>query len=381
VIGELARRAKSCGAVDLALGSSELPPPEALLRAAAEAVLGGVNQYTNSWGDEALRQAIAGKVARERRVVIDPATEVTVTCGATEGTLDVMMAVANPGDEVILVEPYYESYLQIAAVAGMRPRFVRLHRPDWTFDEQELAQAFNDRTKLIVLNTPGNPTGKVLSREELGLVAELCQRWDVLCLSDEVYEHLVFDGGEHRSMIEIDGMRERTAVVNSLSKAYNVTGWRIGWVLAPPALTAAVRTVHDLTTYCAPAPLQAAAVTALGLPAAYHRRLRGTLERHRDQLRGSLERSGFRCYPAHGGYFLMTDLGGFGCKTDHELGDYLISEVGIAAVPGSAFYARPGAGPGLMRFCFGRTEATIAAAGERLLRARREPSPMERRRR
>ncbi|MDP9120410.1 MAG: aminotransferase class I/II-fold pyridoxal phosphate-dependent enzyme, partial [Acidobacteriota bacterium] len=332
VIGEIARLAKSRGAVDLALGSPELPPPEAVLRAAAEAVLAGVNQYTSSWGDETLRQAIAAKVEQERGVRLDPAAEITVTCGATEGMLDVIMAVADAGDEVILFEPYYENYLQIAVATGMRPRFVRLHRPEWTFDERELAAAFSPRTKLVILNTPNNPTGKVLSAEELQIVAGLCRRWNVLCLSDEVYEHLVFDGGEHRSMIEIAGMRERTAVVNSLSKTYSVTGWRVGYVVAPPDLTAAIRTVHDVATYCAPAPLQAAAVTALRLPAAYYRDLRGTLERHRDHLRGSLESSGFRCHGAAGGYFMMTDLGGFGCETDHDLSQYLISRVGVAAV-------------------------------------------------
>lgn len=366
MIAEVARWAESHGAVDLALGCPEIAPPAPLLRAAAEAVLGGINQYTNSWGEEALRQAIAAKVARERGSEFDPATEITVTCGATEGMMDVMLAVADPGDEVILCEPFYENYRQIAVAAGMKPRFVRLHRPEWSFDERELAAAFNNRTKLIVLNSPNNPTGKVLSLEELRVVAGLCQRWNVLCLSDEVYEHLVFDGGEHLSMIEIEGMRERTAVVNSLSKTYSITGWRVGYVLAPPELTAAVRKVHDVTTYCAPAPLQAAAVTALGLPVSYYQGLCATLERHRDQLRASLEESGFRCYPARGGYFLMTDLGDFGFKADYELGEFLISEVGVAAVPGSAFYSRPGTGSEVMRFCFGKSEATLAAARERL---------------
>jgi len=347
-----------------------------VLRAAAEAVLAGVNQYSNAWGDEALRQAIAAKVAAERGVGLDPASEITVTCGATEGMTDVLLAVANPGDEVILFEPYYENYLQLALALGMRPRFVRLHRPQWTFDERELNAAFNRHTKLIVLNSPNNPTGKVLTPEELESVARLCQRWNVLCLSDEVYEHLVFDGGEHRSMLEIPGMRERTAVVNSLSKTYSVSGWRIGYVLAPPALTAAVRTVHDVTTYCAPAPLQAAAVTALRLPASYYRDLSATLERHRDQLRESLTESGFCCYPAQGGYFLMTDLGSFGCKTDVELGEHLISRVGVAAIPGSAFYAGPGTGSRLMRFCFGKAQATLAAAQERLARSRRASLPV-----
>ena len=376
VIADVARRAESHGAIDLALGCPETPPPEPLLRAAAAAVLRGDNQYTNSWGDEALRRAIAAKVARERGIGLDPAAEVTVTCGATEAMMNVMLAVADPGDEVILFEPYYETYRQIAVATGMRPRFVRLHPPGWDFDERELAAAFNDRTKLIVLNSPNNPTGKVLSRDELRVVAGLCRRWNVLCLSDEVYEHLVFDGGEHRSMIEIEGMRERTAVVNSLSKTYSVSGWRIGYVLAPPELSAAVRKVHDVTSYCAPAPLQAAAVTALGLPEGYYRDLRATLESRRDELRAALERGGFRCYPARGGYFLMTDLGGFGCKTDHELGERLLSEVGVAAVPGSAFYAGPGAGSAMMRFCFGKAETTIAAARERLLRLSREPAAL-----
>jgi aspartate/methionine/tyrosine aminotransferase len=365
-ISEVARLAEAHGAVDLALGCPEIPPPEPLLRAAAEAVLEGANQYSNTWGEAALRQAIAAKVARERGIEVDPATEITVTCGATEGMMDVMLALANPGDEVILFEPGYENYRQIVVATGMKSRFVRLHLPTWSLDEQELAAAFNPRTKLVVINTPNNPTGKVLSREELQIVAALCQQWNVLCLSDEVYEHLVFDGGQHHSMIEIAGMRERTAVVNSLSKTYSVTGWRIGYVLAPPQLTAAVRKVHDVTTYCAPTPLQAAAVVALGLPASYYRGLCATLERNRNRLREALADSGFRCYPARGGYFLMTDLGDFGCRSDQELCEYLISAIGVAAVPGSAFYARPGGGSDLMRFCFGKAEATLTAARERL---------------
>ncbi len=364
-IDETARQAARYEAIDLAMGSPGLPPPERLLRAAAEALLTEHHQYCNSWGDERLRTAIAERLAADRGLELDPDREITVTCGATEAMLSFMMAIADPGDEVVVFEPYYENYLQIARSTGMVPRFVRMSPPDWRFDPDELVAAFNERTKLVVLNSPNNPTGKVFRRSELEQIAELCQQWDTLCLSDEVYEHLVFDGESHTSIVDIDGMRERTGVVSSLSKAFCIAGWRIGYVAASPELTTAIRTTHEIATCCAPAPLQVAAVEAFRLPESYFRELRQTLESHRDQLRQILEGVGFECYRSEGGFFQMTDLGPFGQPTDVELVHHLITEAGVAAVPATIFYASPG-GSGQLRFCFGKSEADIAEAGQRL---------------
>lgn len=365
-IDETARQAALHGAIDLAMGSPGLAPPERLLRAAADALFTEHNQYCNSWGDERLRTAIAERLAIDRGLDMDPTHEITVTCGATEAMLSFMMAIADPGDEVVVFEPYYENYLQIARSTGMIPRFVRMHPPDWSFDPDELAAAFGERTKLVVLNTPNNPTGKIFRADELQQVAELCQKWDTLCLSDEVYEHLVFDGERHRSIIEFEGMRGRTGIVSSLSKTFSIAGWRIGYVAAAPELTTAIRTTHEIATCCAPAPLQVAAVEAMRLPASYFQGLRQTLQEHRDQLRQILEAVGFDCYRAEGGFFQMTDLGPFGKTTDADLVHHLITETGVAAVPASIFYASPSRSSGYLRFCFGKSESAIAEAGQRL---------------
>jgi len=302
---------------------------------------------------------------------------VAVCCGATECMAAVMLALVDPGDEVVVFEPFYENYGPDAILSGAVPRFVRLREPDWSFDPAELAAAFNNRTRAIVVNTPNNPTGKVFSRAELETIAALCRKWDALAITDEIYEHILYDGAEHVSMATLDGMRERTVTVSGLSKTYSVTGWRIGWCLAPADLTGAIRKVHDFLTVGAPAPLQEAAAVALGQPDDYYRRLAVSYHERREFLVPILEAAGFRAFKPRGAYYVMTDISGFGFPDDVTFARWLVSEGGIAAVPGSSFYSDPTAGSQRLRFHFARKRETLEAAAERLdsLRSRLPARP------
>jgi aminotransferase len=313
---------------------------------------------------------------------IDPDTEITVCCGSTEAMIASLMAVTNAGDEVVIFEPFYENYGPDAILCGARPRFVTLHPPsgsegEWHFDERELRSAFSARTKAIVLNTPNNPTGKVFTRAELEFIRDLCVEFDALAITDEIYEHILYDGAEHVSMAALDGMRERTVTVSGLSKTYSVTGWRIGWCLAPPDLTGAIRKVHDFLTVGAPAPLQEAAAVALELPDDYYRRLAVSYHERREYLVPILEAAGFRAFKPRGAYYVMTDISGFGFPDDVTFARWLVSEGGVAAVPGSSFYSDPAAGSQRLRFHFARKRETLEAAAERLdsLRSRLPARP------
>jgi aminotransferase len=266
VIREMTRLAIQHGAVNLSQGFPDFAAPEVLKKAAADAIFADVNQYAITWGAKRFRDAITAKTKRFLGIDIDPEREITVCCGSTEGMIDVLLAVVDPGEEVIVFEPYYENYGPDAIISGATPRFVQLHRPGWTFDEAELEAAFNNRTKAIIINTPNNPTGKVFSREELEIIARLCRKWNVLAITDEIYEHIIYDGAIHVSPITLDGMRDRTIVVNGMSKTYSVTGWRVGYIIAPPAITGAIRKMHDFMTVGAPAPLQEAGAVAMGCP-------------------------------------------------------------------------------------------------------------------
>jgi aminotransferase len=288
--------------------------------------------------------------------------------------MSTMLAVVDPGDEVIVFEPFYENYGPDAILSGASPRFVTLHEPDpsaprgagWTFDPAELTAAFSNRTRAIIINTPNNPTGKVFSREELELIAGLCQRWDVLAITDEIYEHIIYDGREHVPMASLDGMAERTVTINSLSKTFSVTGWRVGWTIAPPDLTAAIRKVHDFLTVGAAAPLQEAGASALALPDAYYQALAREYQRRRDLLLGILERHGFTCFKPYGAYYIMTDIGAFGFEDDVAFARHLVKDVGVAAVPGSSFYRDPALGRTKLRFCFCKKDETMLEADRRL---------------
>lgn len=366
VIREMTRLCHQHGGVNLAQGFPDFPAPDAIKQEAARAVLSDVNQYAITWGAKRLRDALARKHEHFTGLAYDPEREMVVCCGATECMAATMMALVNPGDEVVVFEPYYENYGPDAILSGATPRFVRLREPDWSFDPDELAAAFGERTRAIVVNTPNNPTGKVFSRQELETIAALCRRWDVVAITDEIYEHIVFDGAEHVTLAALEGMRERTVTISGASKTYSVTGWRIGWCLAPPELTGAIRKVHDFLTVGAPAPLQEAAAVALELPDTYYAQLAAGYRERREFLVPALEAAGFRTFSPRGAYYVMTDISGFGFDDDVAFARWLVSEVGVAAVPGSSFYAEPSSGRQRLRFQFARRRETLEAAVERL---------------
>jgi aspartate/methionine/tyrosine aminotransferase len=370
VIREMTREAMRHGAVNLSQGFPDFPAPEDLKRAAAQAIHDDVNQYAITWGAKDFRDAIAEKTKWFLGLDVDPETELTVTCGSTEGMIAAMMATVDPGEEVVIFEPFYENYAPDAILSDAAPRYVPLRAPDWTFDREELRAAFNERTKAVILCNPNNPTGKVFTREEMEFVASLCEEFDALCFTDEIYEHILYprEGREvaHVSMAQLPGMRGRTVVVNSMSKTYSVTGWRVGYVIAPPEITSAVRKVHDFLTVGAAAPLQRAGAYALRLPPEYYTQLRKDYERRRDMLLLVLEDVGFRVFRPDGAYYVMTDISAFGFADDLEFTRHLVREVGVACVPGSSFYSRPELGARQVRFCFCKKDETLEAAAERL---------------
>jgi len=368
VIREMTRLCARHGGVNLAQGFPDFPAPEVLKEAAARAVMADVNQYAITWGSRRLRDALVAKQERFTGLAFDPETEVTVCCGATECMAATLLALVDPGDEVIVFEPYYENYGPDAILCGATPRFVRLREPDWSYDPDELERAFSNRTRAIVINTPHNPTGKVFSRAELEHVAALCRRWDAVAVTDEIYEHILYDDAEHVSLASLEGMRERTVTISGASKTYGVTGWRVGWCLAPPPLTAAIRKVHDFLTVGAPAPLQEACATALELPRDYYERLAASYREKREFLVPALAAAGFRPWRPRGAYYVMTDLSGFGTDDDVAFARRLVETVGVAGVPGSSFYSDPRAGRQRLRFHFARRRETLEAAVDRLSR-------------
>jgi len=367
VIREMTRVALQHQAVNLAQGFPDFACPPELKQAAYEAIAQDVNQYAITWGDRLLRQAIAEKVHWYLGITADPEREITVTCGSTEAMAATMLALVDPGDEVIVFEPYYENYGPDAILAGAIPRYVTLHPPHWTFDETELRQAFSDRTKAIIINTPHNPTGKVFSREELEVIAELCQQWDVLAFTDEIYEHILYDGTEHIALATLPGMSDRTVTINGLSKTYSVTGWRVGYILAPFELTAAIRKVHDFLTVGAAAPLQRAGVAALRFPPDYYKELAKTYQAKRDFVTQFLDEINIPYFSPKGAYYVLADISRFGYASDVEFTYYLIKEIGVAVVPGSSFFSRAELGRSLIRFCFSKTSETLQAAREKLI--------------
>ncbi|MCA1564216.1 MAG: aminotransferase class I/II-fold pyridoxal phosphate-dependent enzyme [Acidobacteria bacterium] len=376
VIREMTREAIKHGAVNLSQGFPDFPAPAEIKEAAMRAIDADVNQYAITWGARDFREAIAEKTKWYLGLDIDPETELTVTCGSTEGMIAAMMATVDPGEEVVIFEPFYENYAPDAILSDARPRYVPLRAPDWTFDRDELRSAFNERTKAIIICNPNNPTGKVFTRAELEFIAALCREHDALCFTDEIYEHILYprDGGaetKHVSMAQIEGMRERTVIVNSMSKTYSVTGWRVGYCIAPPAITSAIRKVHDFLTVGAAAPLQAAGAMALRLPPAYYERLQTDYIARRDLLLPILEEAGFRVFRPDGAYYVMTDISAFGFANDVEFTRHLIEQVGVACVPGSSFYSDAGAdGAQQVRFCFCKKDETLRATAERLQKLR-----------
>jgi len=376
VIREMTRQALMYGAVNLSQGFPDFPAPEEIKRAAQEAIAADINQYAITWGAKTLRDAIARQMQSWQGLEVDPEREITVCCGSTEAIVSTLLAVCNAGDEVVVFEPFYENYGPDSIVSGARPRFVTLRPPadangEWTFDERELRAAFHSRTKAIVVNTPNNPTGKVFTRRELELIRDLCVEFNVLAITDEIYGFILYDGAEHFSIASLDGMRERTITINGLSKSYCVTGWRVGWAVAPPEITNAIRKVHDFLTVGAPAPLQEAGAAALSLPASYYANLAEGYRRRRDRLVPLLAELGFRCFRPRGAYYVMTDISAFGYPDDVAFTQYLVKEIGVAAVPGSSFYHNPRDGARQVRFAFCKRDETLDEAARRLQRLRR----------
>jgi aminotransferase len=367
VIREMTRLAVRHNAINLAQGFPDFPAPEPVKRAAAEAIAHDINQYAITWGAKRLRDAIAAKQQRFYGMEYDPEAEITVCCGATEGMIAALLAVLDPGDEVVLFEPFYENYGPDTQLCGATPRYVTLHAPDWRFDRDELRAAFSPRTKAIILNTPNNPTGKVFTREELLFIAALCREFDALAITDEIYEHIVYDGAVHVPIASLDGMRERSISVNSMSKTYSVTGWRVGWVLAPPDLTGSIRKVHDFLTVGAAAPLQQAGALALSLESEYYLTLQQEYLSRRQHILKTLQSAGLRCFIPAGAYYVITDISDFGYPDDLAFVRNLIEKIGVAAVPGSSFYARPGGGSQQVRFCFSKKYETLEKARGKIL--------------
>ena len=372
VIREMTRVSAQYGGVNLAQGFPNFPPPRELVEAAHRALDGDFHQYAITWGARNLREAIAAKFERFYGRRVDPDRQVTVCCGSTEAMLATLLAVLDPGDEIVIFEPFYENYGPGSIISGAKPVFVPLEPPDFSFDPERLARAFNPRTRAIIFNTPNNPTGKVFTRRELEIIAELCQRHDVIAITDEIYEHMVYDGYQHIPIATLPGMWDRTVTISGVSKSYSVTGWRIGYTISSPEIADGIRRAHDFITVGAPAPLQEAAVTALNLPMAYYDTLRETYQARRDLLRGLLDKAGFKTFEPRGAYYILTECAHFleryGLPDDTAFAMYLIKEVGVATVPGSSFYAHPELGRTKIRFCFPKTDDVLLEAGQRLQR-------------
>ncbi len=392
VIREMTREALKYGAVNLSQGFPDFPAPFDIKEKAMEAIAADKNQYAVTWGVKELRDSIAAKTKWFLGLEIDPETEITVTCGSTEGMLAAMMATVDEGEEVIVFEPFYENYAPDAILSSAKPHHVTLYPPKkdgetWTFDREELRSAFNEKTKAIIICNPNNPTGKVFTREELEFIADLCQEFDALVFTDEIYEHIIYDFGfgigdfglaedeksaltAHISMAQIEGMRERTVIVNSLSKTYSVTGWRIGYCIAPTDITSAIRKVHDFLTVGAAHPLQVAGAYALSLPSSYYEDLKSEYARKKDILFPALREAGFKCFSPEGAYYIVTDISDFGFANDVEFTKHLIREVGVAVVPASSFYSDKSKGSQQVRFCFCKKDETLLGAVERLQKLR-----------
>src|SRR5205809_1644131 len=370
VIREMTREAIKYGAVNLSQGFPDFAAPHDIKQVAMQAIANDINQYAITWGARDFREAIARKTKGYLGLDIDPETEITVTCGSTEGMIAAMMATVDPGEEVIVFEPFYENYAPDAILSDATPRYVPLRGSDWSFDKEELRAAFNNRTRAIILCNPNNPTGKVFTRAEMEFIASLCQEFDALCFTDEIYEHILYPrpGAEisHISMAQIEGMRDRTVIVNSMSKTYSVTGWRVGYCIASPEITSAIRKVHDFLTVGAAAPLQAAGAYALSLPPSYYDQLQRDYEARRDLILPELENARFKTFRPDGAYYIMTDISDFRFKDDVDFTRHLIREVGVACVPGSSFYSDPALGAQQVRFCFCKKDETLMLAAERL---------------
>jgi aspartate/methionine/tyrosine aminotransferase len=367
VIREMTRLATEHDAINLAQGFPDFPAPAAVKQAAMTAIAEDHNQYPITWGEVSIRQALQKKYRDWYDIQVDPDRQICVTCGATEAMIATMIGCLNPGDDVVVFEPFYENYGADAIIAGARPRYLSLHEPDWSFSEAELRQAFRSgRVKAIVINDPNNPTGKVFGRDELSVIAELCQRYGALAITDEIYEHIVYDGASHIPIATLPGMEDRTVTISALSKTYSVTGWRVGWTIAPPDLTDAIRRVHDFLTVGAPTPFQEAGAAALRLPVTYYEQLAAEYRERRDVMIEVLRDAGLAPIVPAGAYYTMTDVSALNAFDDVAAAYDLVRKARVAAVPGSSFYSRPELGHARLRFSFSKKLDTLREAGRRL---------------
>jgi aspartate/methionine/tyrosine aminotransferase len=367
VIREMTRIGAETGGVNLAQGLPDFAPPAELLAALPGILADASNhQYSFTWGSPQLRQAVADKCARFNSLHVNPDTEVTITCGVSEAVADAVLGLTEPGDEVLLFEPWYENYVPACVLAGVKPRFVPLRESDYALDLGRLAKAVTNKTRLMILNTPGNPSGRVLAREELAEIARICQRFGIIAVVDEIYEHIWYDDHRHVSLASLPGMEDRTVTVSGLGKTYAVTGWRVGWAVAAARLTALIRKVHDYVTLCAPTPFQAAGCVALDLPDSYYENLRREYAKRRAILLPALEKAGLDFSPPEGSYYVMVDAKKLGWRDDWTFADFLARKVGVLAVPGSSFYSRRGGGKTRARVNFAKKEETLLEAAKRL---------------
>lgn len=370
VIREMTRICDAAGGYNLSQGFPDFPSPEPIKAAAIRAIQEERNQYPVTYGEPELREAIARKALRYNGIQCDPEDGITVTCGATEAMIATLKAMINPGDEIIVFEPFYENYGPDGILSGATPRYVTLYSPDWHYDSKELAAAFNEKTKAIVINTPNNPTGKVFTRAELQEIAGLCIKWDCYAVTDEIYEHILYDDAEHVSLGSLPGMEDRTVTINSISKTYSVTGWRVGWAIAAAPVTERIRKVHDFLTVGAPTPFQHAAAEALDFPDSYYLELQKHYREAREFLYGALKQVGFDVSYPRGAYYIMADVSDlmnrWGVEDDFAFSRRLIAETGVATVPGSSFYSDPVRGIHQVRFCFCKKWETLYAVKDAL---------------
>lgn len=366
VIREMTRLANKYGAINLAQGMPDFEAPSRVKKAAINAIQNDLNQYELTWGSEKLREAIADKALRINGIKANPETDVTVTCGSTEAMTGSIIAVTDPGDEIIVPEPFYENYVPAAIIAGARPRYVALKEPEFKLDEEKLKEAFSSRTKAIIINTPNNPTGKVFTKSELKLVADLCVDYDALAITDEIYEYITYDGRKHISIAALDDMHDRTVTISGLSKTYSVTGWRVGYAIAVKEITDAIRKIHDFTTVCAPTPLQRAGVEALKLPLSYYSKLVKGYQERRDFVVKSLRDAGFKPLEPEGAYYVLVDFSSISSMKDIEFAHHLVKDAKVAVVPGSSFYAHMEMARKKVRFNFAKKNQTLHEAMSRL---------------
>lgn len=368
VIRGMSVEARKYGAVNLAQGMPDFAAPPEIKDAACRAIQADINQYATTWGSARLREAVAEHAAWHLGLTVDPETEVTVVCGSTEAMLVALLSLINAGDEVILTQPFYENYWPDCIISGATPRFVPLRPPGWRLDLDELAAAFNNHTKAILLCNPNNPTGTVLTRAELEQVAALCRKWDVIAITDEIYEHILYDGRKHLALAALEGMRARSVTISGMSKTYAVTGWRIGTILAPEGMTRAFRSMHDFVSIGAAAPLQEAGAVAYRMPRGYYDQLARDYQARRDRFCGAIAELGFGLMLPEGAYYVMCDFSRFAASGEDDVvfARYLVRELGVASVPGSSFFRDPELGRRFVRFCFCKKDETLDEAVRRL---------------